>query len=82
MARTGRLLLAFAIIAQVGCASRGDPYAEGRGPPSEWTCRVLDSVEQHPIQTTPNQAGVDAGAAALVLVVWPVLAGACLASRL
>ena len=74
MKRIVWLMLASLIVAQTGCASHQEASADQPG----WACRQLDGRNQ--VKRGPSQESEPVGVAA-VLVVWPVLAGACWASR-
>lgn len=88
MVRTRCLLLAVLAVTQVGCANHGNQYADTSTARPNWACRQLDKVKERTQEKTRQDAehgfgrgGGDAGSAVGVLIMWPILAGACAASR-
>ncbi len=92
MVRLRWALFAALAIAQAGCASHRDTYAGAALPRPNWACRNLDTAKRNDGQPAAGRIALadrsgfsaerqDAGAVLGALVVWPVLAGICLASR-
>jgi len=85
MVRPKHLLLAGLAILQAGCAGQDRKgYADAGSGRPPWACRMLNNRASQSTDRDPpghSVSQVDLGAVAAVLVVWPVLAGACLAAR-
>ena len=92
MIRLRRALFAALAIAQAGCASHRDTHADAAVARPNWACRNLDGANRSDGQAAARRIALadppgfpavqqDAGAVFGALVVWPVLAGICLASR-
>ena len=92
MTRLKWALFAALAVAQAGCASHRDAYADAAVARPNWACRHLNRANRDNGQAADDRIALadrrgfpavhqDAGTVLGTLVAWPVLAGVCLASR-
>ena len=88
MVQTWRQVAAALTLIQSACASPRDGTVTAGASGEGWACRKLQGgpspepgLNADGSWTQRPQGGADAGAVASTLVLWPVLAGACLVSR-